>query len=465
MRNVPRVIVPMRGIDSTARACLRHMQLLTLPTFVLTCLLAIARPAWCYAFVVSFYCIEMTLQASVGIFLSNQFLANFVFAGVVGLAALRQALAAPAGAIGSYFNAGLGSIVLLLSWTIVTMLWSPAGEQGEKFLREGIPYMMIYLFAAPMLIDSIESMRRAYLALLVLGTVTALLILVNPEFGLRGGRIALRFGTVEVTNVLSIGRLGGTLMIVAAVFRIDGKGVLPMRVAAFVIGALLAFFSGSRGQVIAAALIAVLFFPVARPLRSVRAFAALIAALVVGYLGVTIVADYVLGVSDINRWDAKYVTGAVLVRLANITDLFGGFLSTPYAPFVGLGYNAFSAISGAHEDTYVHNIFIEVLCELGIPMFALLMMLLYLTFVRGWRLFIEASSDPAPRATVATLLALTAYDLLIAQKEGQIWNHFVLYMHICLISRLYSLQAAGVGVPAPAEALEEPDGVLGHASR
>jgi O-antigen ligase len=113
----------------------------------------------------------------------------------------------------------------------------------------------------------------------------------------------------------------------------------------------------------------------------------------------------------------------------------------------------------------VHNIFIEVLCELGIPMFALLMMLLYLTFVRGWRLFIEASSDPAPRATVATLLALTAYDLLIAQKEGQIWNHFVLYMHICLISRLYSLQAAGVGVPAPAEALEEPDGVLGHASR
>ena len=79
---------------------------------------------------------------------------------------------------------------------------------------------------------------------------------------------------------------------------------------------------------------------------------------------------------------------------------------------------AFSAITGAREDTYVHNIFIEVLCELGIPMFALLVVLLYLTIVRGRRLFIDASPDPALRATVATLLALTAYDLLIAQKEG-----------------------------------------------
>jgi hypothetical protein len=441
------------------------MQLLTLPTFVLTCLLAMARPAWCYAFVVCFYCIEMTLQASVGIFLSNQFLGNFIFAGVVGVAALRQALAAPTGTLGSYLNLGLGSIVLLLSWTIVTMLWSPSGEQGETFIREGIPYMMIYLFAAPMLIDSVESMRRAYLTLLVLGTVTALLILVNPEFGLRGGRIAFRFGTVDVTNVLSIGRLGGTLMIVAAVLRVDGKGILPMRVAAFVIGTLLAFFSGSRGQVVAAALFAALFFPVARPLRSVRAFAALIAALLIGYLGVTIVADYVLGVSDINRWDAKYVTGAFLVRLANVTDLFGGFLSTPYAPFVGLGYNAFSVITGAREDTYVHNIFIEVLCELGIPMFALLVVLLYLTLVRGWRLFVDASPSPALRATVATLLALTAYDLLIAQKEGQVWNHFVLYMHICLIHRLYSLQAAGIGLPEPAEAPAELSDALGHPAR
>lgn len=443
----------------------KRMQYLTLLTFSVACVLAVARPAWAYAFVMCFYCLEMTLQASVGVFLANQFLANYIFAVVVGIASAREVMAAAPGAGRSFFNAAIGSLTLLLLWTIVSMVWSPAGEQGEKFIREGIPYMLIYLIAAPLLISELGELRRAFIALMILGSATAGMILVNPDFGLKGGRIAFRFGTTEVTNVLSIGRLGGTLMIVAAVFRIGIRGVLPLRIAAFVIGALLAFFSGSRGQVAAAAAIALLFFPIARPIRNLRSFAVTAVALVAGYFVVTIVADIVLGASDLNRWESKYLTSAIAARVANIADLFGGFLSTPYAPFVGLGYNAFSAITGAHEDTYVHNIFIEVLCELGIPMFALLVVLLYLTLVRGRRLFIDASPNPALRATVATLLALTAYDLLIAQKEGQVWNHFVLYMHICLISRLYSLQAAGVGVPAPAEAPAEPDGVLGHASR
>lgn len=424
----------------------RMLQLLTLPNFVLTCLLAMSRPAWCYAFVVCFYCIEMTLQATVPIFLFNQFLANYIFAGVVAVAALRQVFAAPPGTLRSHLNVAVAGIVVLLGWTIVSMLWSPAGEQGVLFIREGIPYILIYVFAAPLLIDGTDTLRRGYLAFLLLGSVTAALILLNPEFGLKGGRIAFRFGTVDVTNVLSIGRLGGTLMIVAAVFRIERRGALPLRSIAFVVGALLAFFSGSRGQVVAAAAISILFFPVARPLRSARAFVALVAALVIGYVGITVVADYVLGVSDINRWDAKYVTGAILVRLANMSDLFGAFFSTPYAPFAGLGYNAFSFITGAREDTYVHNIFVEVLCELGIPMFVLLLGLLYVTAIRGRRLFLGNLHDPPARATIATLLALATFDVLIAQKEGQIWNHFVLYMHFCIISRLFVLQAAGFEV-------------------
>jgi len=428
------------------------VQLITLPIFCLACLAAINRPAWAYAFVLCFYCLEMTLQASVSAFLSNQFLANYILAVVLGLAAAKQVLSAGPGWVASFFTPTLGMVVVLLGWTIISMVWSPSGEQGWKFILEGIPYMAIYLIAATLLISSVEAMTRAYYAFLILGVLTALMIILNPEFGVRGGRIVFRITSVDVSSVLSIGRLGGGLMVVAAVLRVEGQWIKPLRVSGFLIGTLLALLSGSRGQLAFAVVAALAFFPVARPLKSVRAFASLVTMVIVGYLSLTIIGEYVLGSADVNRWDQRFLEGATGARLANVLDLFRAFATTPYAPFVGLGYNAFSAITGAVADTYVHNIIAEVLCELGVPILILLGMILVTAARQGRALLAKVSHDPTARATVATLLALATYDLLIAQKEGQVWNHFVLYMHVCLIARLYRIH---VEYPTQDEQWEE----------
>jgi hypothetical protein len=342
------------------------------------------------------------------------------------------------------FTSVLGMILLMLLWSIISVTWSPGAAKGREFIIEGIPYILIYAIVAPMLIDSPQVLRRALMVFLGLGTVTAILILLNPEFKVRGGRLVFRFGAADVINVLQLGRLGGTLLIAAAVMRVTTAAFQPIRLVAFIGGSLLAFYSGSRGQVLAAGLVAFLFFPVARPLKNIRSFGALAGAIVVGYAGIAWIADYVAGESDINRWDVKYLLGASNARLLNIIDLLQAFGSSPQALFVGLGFNAFTGVTSATLDTYAHNIFVEVLCELGVFFFAWLLVLLFIVLRAGYSLFRSVRDVPELRAPVATLLAITSFDLLIAQKEGQLWNHFDMYFHFCLIARLNLLVKSGL---------------------
>ncbi|MFZ4721529.1 MAG: hypothetical protein ACOYMI_00090 [Phycisphaerales bacterium] len=420
------------------------MQFITLPIFILTCLLSIRSTAWAYAFLSSFYVIEMTLQASVATFLYNQFLANYIFAGVVVLTALNHILRSQPGILQTTLNSVPGMILLMLLWSIISVNWSPGAAKGREFIIEGIPYILIYVVVAPILIDSTQMLRRALVMFLGLGTVTALLILINPEFKVRGGRLTFQFGTADVINVLQLGRLGGSLLITAAVMRVNSAALQPIRLVAFIVGSLLAFYSGSRGQIVAAGLVSFLFFPVARPLKNIRSFFALAGVLVVGYVAIAWIADYVAGEADINRWDAKYILGASNARILNIIDLFRAFGSSPQALFVGLGFNAFTGVTTATLDTYAHNIFVEVLCELGVFFFAWLLMLLFIVLRAGYSLFRSVRDVPELRAPVATLLAITSFDLLIAQKEGQLWNHFDMYFHFCLIARLNLLVTSGL---------------------
>ena len=410
----------------------------------MTCLMSMRSTAWAYAFLGSFYVMEMTLQASVATFLYNQFLANYIFAGVVALATLSQILRSHPGVLQTHFNGVLGMILLMLVWSIISVNWSPGGVRGREFIIEGIPYILVYVILAPILIDSPQMLRRALIIFLGLGTVTALLILINPEFKVRGGRLTFRFGDADVVNVLQLGRLGGTLAVTAAVIRVRSSALRPIRLVAFIVGSLLAFYSGSRGQIAAAGLVSLLFFPVARPLTNVRAFVTLVGVLFVGYVALTSISDYVSGEADINRWDPKFLLSASNARILNIIDLFRAFGSSPLALFIGLGFNAFSGVTSATLDTYAHNIFVEVLCELGIVFFLWLIVLLFVVLRAGNSLFRSVRDVPDLRASVATLLAIASFDLLIAQKEGQLWNHFDMYFHFCMIARLNLLVTSGL---------------------
>jgi hypothetical protein len=344
----------------------------------------------------------------------------------------------------THLNSVLGMILFMLFWSVLSVNWSPGSTKGREFILEGIPYILIYVVVAPILIDSPQMLRRALLIFLGLGSVTALLILLNPEFKVRGGRLTFRFGAADVINVLQLGRLGGMLLIAAAVMRVRATALQPIRLFAFIVGSLLAFYSGSRGQILASGIVALLFFPVARPLRNVSSFLLFTGSVLIGYVSITLVSDYVTGEADINRWDPKYILGATNARILNIADLFQAFGSSPLALFIGLGFNAFTGVTSATLDTYAHNLFVEVLCELGVFFFVLLIVLLGTVLRAGRSLFLSVRDTPDLRAPVATLLAFASFDFLIAQKEGQLWNHFDMYLHFCMIARLNLLVASGL---------------------
>jgi len=412
------------------------MFLVTLPTFVFTCLLSIRSASWAYAFVLTFYCMEMTLLASMNVFLANPALANYLFATTIALSAFGHVLQLSPAVTLTHCNRVVAMITALLGWSILTLVWSPGAERGREFVVEGIPYMVVFVVLAPLLIDSVEGLRRAMIIFLGLGSLVSFLLLISPEFRIRGGRLSFAVGTTDVVSVLSIGRLGGSLVIVSALLRLEGTWLLVLRVVAFSFGGLLAIYSGSRGQILFAGVTLLIFFPLARPLRNVRGFFVAALGLMFAYLVASTVLDVFTQQADIDRWDPRYVLGALNARLANISELLQEFYTRPQALAVGLGYNAFSAVTSAAEDAYSHNIFIDAICELGVPAFLVLCFLLFTVARQARELFYHVSQHLDERVVVITLLGLSGFDLLIAQKEGQLWNHFVMYMHFCIIARL-----------------------------
>jgi hypothetical protein len=144
----------------------------------------------------------------------------------------------------------------------------------------------------------------------------------------------------------------------------------------------------------------------------------------------------VAGSSDISRWDSKYVDGATDIRLANIVDLLIVFATTPSAWLIGLGFNAFSSVCSGLGQAYSHCTFVDVLAELGLPAFAVLIVMLQRTYRGGKVLMIRYGNSPPERSAVATLLAMVVYQVLLANKEGNLWASVNLFMFMIVVDRL-----------------------------
>jgi O-antigen ligase len=88
------------------------------------------------------------------------------------------------------------------------------------------------------------------------------------------------------------------------------------------------------------------------------------------------------------------------------------------------------------EQGYVHNLYVEVLCELGLPMFVLLVLLFWRTGSASLALFRRYGDRPAERSAVSILLAMCVYQALLAAKEGNLWSSWNLFTFMLLITRI-----------------------------
>lgn len=410
-------------------------------------------PSWAIVLLVVMFVLEQVLQSSLPVFIAIPSLANYLVAAAVGISVLRALLAEERPFLAYATRVWLLSM-LIFAWGALSLLWTPSTVMATDMTREGLPYLVLFMVAAPLLVDGRADLERIFPSLMLFGTVVALAVIVNPEFNFRSGRIGLMLTEKVRSNPLAIGELGGVLMIVSALFVVPpGRpGWSVVRFAAFVVGITLALYSGSRGQALFAGVVAVVFYPLSRPVRSIRAFVGTTLGLVLLVGLLLVVSSFVLDTELSSRWDTSVLASGTEVRRLNVLDLIVAFARSPGYWLVGLGWNAFSSVTDASSEPYSHSITVDILCELGIPMFIVFVVLL-IDVYRGSRALLAGSADsPASRSAAATLVALVAYMFLIANKQGHLWGVCPMFAYFCIMSRI-ERRDARLGrtnvVPAP----------------
>jgi len=280
--------------------------------------------------------------------------------------------------------------------------------------------------------------EKFFRAFLILGSIICAIILTNPQFTFLSGRLGVNLDALVRTNPLAMGELGGTLMLVSALFQLGFKSFFfnILRIGAFFLGAILALQSGSRGQIVFAVILSVAFYPLSTKVKNLLGFLGTSVGLLILVPLVLLIAQKILGSAEIRRWDADHIAGGTSVRIANVLDLFNAFLQHPAAWFIGLGSNAFTAISAANSEPYSHVLFVDVLTELGIPMFILLFIILSITTRDARWLFRRFANDPIARASISVLLALLAYQIFLVNKQGYLWAATSFYFYVVAITRL-----------------------------
>jgi hypothetical protein len=425
------------------------IQVLSQSLLAIAVILALVRPGWALAMVITMYAMEQLLQSGGGIFLSIPALTNATVAAVAGIAALRAVATEERPFLG-YFNRAWVVTFFIYAWSAASLLWTPSPESGGKLVSGGVPYFVLFVVTAPMLFTDVPTLSRLARALPLLGGAIAAALVVNPEFRSASGRQVFMLAGSIMSNPLATGELGGTVLIAAVLLR--GEGLSPFmmltRLAAFPLGLALTLQSGSRGQLVSAIIICILFYPIAKRVTTVIGFVGAVGATVIGYVAFSILAPLILTGYGATRWDAGNIQGSVASRLQNVIDLLVAQFKEPVSWLIGLGYNAFTSISDGTGDGYSHNLSADILTELGIPVFVLYVWMLVGACKDGLWLFRRYEDRPAERSSVALLLAFAAYQFLLTQKQGYLWGAGAYFMFVIAVARIRRREEALVADPA-----------------
>jgi hypothetical protein len=413
---------------------------------------ALLSPAAAMVALMLMLLIELVLQGSFQVFRSVPALANLLIAGIAAFSA-TMLVARTNRPLAGYFNRVSVPVFVIFAWSWISLLWTPAeslpagrdtSATGSYIIIEALPYFFVYVLMAPVLIRTLTDWERVCRFMLWLGPLVALAIVLNPEFAIKQGRLGTSIDGSLRTSPLAMSQAGGMIAIFGALSH-SGSGnrlALLARIASFGAGTAVVLLSGTRGQAIFEFVAIIAAIPVAKPLKSLKAFVSIGVGALVMALGVFWLFDFALSQTDSDRWTANAIASGTAVRLANIEELVRAFLSSPTAPIIGLGSNAFSAISGSVGEGYSHNLFIDLLCEQGLPMLFLFVFACFNAFQSGRGLMQYNSADLSKRSALGILLAMELFSLLIAGKEGNLWSSWNVFLFLMIAARIGSVDLA-----------------------
>jgi hypothetical protein len=120
----------------------------------------------------------------------------------------------------------------------------------------------------------------------------------------------------------------------------------------------------------------------------------------------------------------------------------------------GLGFNAFPFYSPAVTEGYSHTLFVDILTELGLPVFLVFLWALWLTFGSLRRLAGAAPTNNA-RVSVLVLAALLLYEVMLVNKQGQLWIAFPFFILAALAQRIEQREQYFGGLATELEAASD----------
>lgn len=414
---------------------------LVLLVFTIFYIGAIMQPRWALAVLLMLFPMKQALQGSVSIINQTPTLANYLIGIVVGIGLVWGIFRGKIKFSG-YLNLIWIAVAFGYFYSCLSILWTPSKENAISYVLEGMIYVVMFIIIAPMLVGDLKEWTESLRVATVLGIFIAIFILISPEFNLRGGRLGIDLGPKLRTSPLAIGELGGFLMISTSLMVMPRHRILfdIIRYVGFISGVMLAIYSGSRGQLIFAAFIAVVFFPLSRPVKNVSRFFLMVIGSATLLLLILIVISFLFGDSDVaQRWSNPGDSDkAVGVRLANFKDLIYGFIQSPSSWLIGLGLNAFSSLTGASSEPYSHSMFLDVLVEMGLPMFVLLIACIIALIRQCISVIRFSNHNPHDRSCAVVMVAICVYQLLLMNKQGQLWVSQNTVMYFLLLAKIAS---------------------------
>ncbi|MBX3358609.1 MAG: O-antigen ligase family protein [Phycisphaeraceae bacterium] len=421
-------------------------------------LFVLMRPRWAFVLVTMMFPLKQTLQAYIpSIRGVSGYGVNIAVAGVAGFAVLARVIKGER-VVAPFVNVVSISVLAMYLLVLTSFSYTPAIEGATVLLKESWPYYILMMLVLPLLLRGVGDFRSSLTAILCVGLALSVFIFLSPATGFLGTRMVLSvIGRSDKSgNPLAIAELGGMLAVVAALMWYGGASKILnlVRIAAFLVGLGLGIASGTRGQVFSAAIVSLLFFPMARQVKNLKQFVLL--ALSVGIVGggIYLAFDLFLWSQNQSRFNATQMTIGVQDRLERVLVLLDAWASQPTAWLFGLGANAFSSLirtTGGAAD-YVHNTAAEALCEYGLVGATLYTIGLYFSYRAGVRIWARVKEDPGLRAAATILIAISTYSLLLSFKQGCILGlpaPFYWWMVVAYIDKSERINEASMMPHAP----------------
>ncbi|WP_146533670.1 O-antigen ligase family protein [Rubripirellula reticaptiva] len=391
------------------------LQLITYITIAIAIFLAYKskeRMGYALGLMWSMYAWEQLVQQGNAFLLQRGSLINI---GLTLLAILAILFAYPRGELRHFrFQPPHLCVIGLLSLAVASSLWTISPKDTEEQLRLMAPYLFAFVLVCPFLAQNPRAIKDAINVTIYFGGLV-LLGLLFSKIGSRGV-ILTRVGGVNVEgNPLATASYAGIVAICTG-FSVyndrTNKALLLLKLAIVALALWTVVRSGSRGQMVALVVSTLLMLPLTARL-AVRRSTIMPLLTIAIFCGAAI---WAIDHYDLSaRWRWVSINGAREGRFQMVIRLLEVWASGgPFTWIGGLGSSSSFRIVGF----YPHCVPPEVLAELGLVGFALLVMFVVGVTNRGLAFLKSTSIDPSTRLLIGTLFTMFFFDALLSLKQG-----------------------------------------------